>query len=116
MGLAQKTDTEILAVAHPVMDNLLEASPATDHERHVRDFTKRAKGVLSREAFESICRLCQSAKRFFGKREFAAAFKRPKSIAIVWRQRFTKSPGEFVAELVLVQKNDKYQVDHVLVF
>ena len=115
MDLAQKTDEEILAVANPIMDNLMEASTAIDYERHVRDFTERAKGVLSKDALESICKHYQRTKGFFGKREFVATFKRPKSVAVVWRQQFTKIPGEFVAELVLVQNDGKYQVDHVMV-
>ena len=116
MDLAQKSDEEILAVAAPIMDNLMEASTVIDYERHTRDFTERAKSVLSKGALESICKQYQGAKGFFAKREFVAAFRRPESVAVVWRQSFTKAEGEFVAELVLVQQGGKYLVDHVMVF
>lgn len=116
MDLAQKSDEEILAVAGPIMDNLMEASTAIDYERHTRDFTERAKSVLSESALESICKQYQSTKGFFTKREFVAAFRRPESVAVVWRQSFTKAQGEFVAELVLVQQGGRYLVDHVMVF
>lgn len=79
-------------------------------------FTERAKSVFSKNALQSICEQYQSTKGFFAKREFAAVFKRPESVAVVWRQWFTKVPGEFVAELVLVRKDGKYLVDHVMVF
>lgn len=116
MDLVQKSDAEILAVADPIMDNLMEASTAIDYERHTRDFTERAKSVLSKNALESICKQYQSTKGFFAKREFVAAFRRPESVAVVWRQSFTKAQGEFVAELVLVQQGGRYLVDHVMVF
>jgi hypothetical protein len=116
MDLAQKSDEEILAVADPIMDNLMEASTAIDYERHIRDFTDRAKDVLSKSALDSICNEYQSTKGFFAQRKFVAAFRRPESVAIVWRQTFTKASGEFVAELVLVQKGGRYLVDHVMVF
>ena len=116
MDLAQKSDAEILAVADPAMDNLMEASTAIDYERHTKEFTKRARSVLSRSAFESICAEYQRTKGFFARREFVAVFRRPGSVAVVWRQWFTKAPGEYVAELVLVQENDKYLVDHAMVF
>lgn len=116
MDLAQKSDEEILAVANPIMDNLMEASTAIDYERHTRDFTERAKSMISKSALESICAQYQSTKGFFAQREFVAAFRRPDSVAVVWRQAFTKVPGEFVAELVLVQQGGKYLVDHVMVF
>ena len=116
MDLAQKSDAEILAVVTPIMDNLMDASTAIDYERHTRDFTDRLKSVLSEESLQSICEHYQSTKGFFAKREFVAAFRRPDSVAVVWQQRFTKQPGEFVAELVLVQQGGKYLVDHVMVF
>jgi hypothetical protein len=114
--LAQKSDAEILAVVNPIMDNLMDASTAIDYERHVRDFTDRAKSVLSKESLQAICKHYQSTKGFFAKREFVAAFRRPDSVAVVWRQWFTEHPGEFVAELVLVQSGGRYLVDHVMVF
>lgn len=116
MDLAQRTDAEILAIAGPIMDNLMDASTAIDYDRHTRDFTARAKGVLSREALQSICEHYQSTQGFFSQREFVALFRRPDSIAIVWRQSFTQAPGEFVAEMVLVQRDGRYLVDHVMVF
>jgi hypothetical protein len=116
VDLAQKSDAEILAVATPIMDNLMDASTAIDYERHVRDFTDRLKNVLSRESLQAICEHYQSTKGFFAEREFIAAFRRPDSIAIIWRQRFTKQTGEFVAEMVLVQGGEGYLVDHVMVF
>ena len=116
MDLSQKSDAEILSVANPIMDNLMDASTAINYERHIRDFTARLKGVLPRERLEWICQDYQSTKGFFAKREFVAAFRRSESVAVVWKQGFTKQSGEFVAEMVLVQQDGKYLVDHVMVF
>ena len=116
MDLSQKSDVEILSVANPIMDNLMDASTAIDYQRHIRDFTDRLKSVLSRERLEWICRDYQSTKGLFAGREFVATFRRPDSVAVIGRQRFTKQSGDFVAEVVLVQQNEKYLVDHVMVF
>ncbi|HEV8692627.1 MAG TPA: hypothetical protein VGQ93_00345 [Lysobacter sp.] len=116
MDLMHKSDAEILSVANPIMDNLMGASTAVDHEGHIRDFTDRAKGVLPKELFRAICDDYQSTKGFFSRREVVAVFRRPESVAIVWKQWFTKHPGEFVAELVLVRKDGRHLVDHVMVF
>lgn len=43
-------------------------------------------------------------------------FKRPGAAAIVWKQWLTKAQGEFVAEMLLVEQDGKYLVDHVMVF
>jgi hypothetical protein len=116
MDLAHKSDTEILQVASPIMDNLMDASTAIDYEKHVRDFTDRAKGVLPKERLQKICAEYQHTKGFFGKRELVAIFRRPESVVVIWKQSFTKQPGEFVAELLLVQSGSRYLVDHVMVF
>lgn len=46
MDLSQKTDLEILSIANPIMDSLMDASTAIDYERHIKDFTDRLKSVL----------------------------------------------------------------------
>jgi S-adenosylmethionine:diacylglycerol 3-amino-3-carboxypropyl transferase len=116
MDLSQKSDAEILAIANPIMDNLMDASTKIDYERHIRDFSGRLKSMLSRELLERICQDYQNSKGFFAQREFVAVFRRPDSVAVIWQQGFSKQPGEFVAEMVLIQQNGKYLVDHVMVF
>jgi hypothetical protein len=116
MELALKSDEEILAIANPIMDNLMDASTAIDHERHIRDFTDRLKVIVTKDHLEKVCRQYQSEKGYFGNREVIAIFRRSNSVAIVWKQRFTKIAGEFVAEMVLVVQGPRYLVDHVMVF
>jgi hypothetical protein len=98
MDLIHKSDKEILKVAGPIMDNLMEASTDIDHERHVRDFTERLKSLVTKEYLEKVWLQYQAEKGFFSKRECIAIFRRPASVAIVWKQWFTKQQGEFVAE------------------
>ena len=116
MELARQSDEEILKVAIPIMDNLMAASTAIDHARHVADFTDRLKAVMSKEHFDKVCRYYQGEKGYFAEREFVAVFRRPQSIVIVWRQRFTKEEGEFVAEMIMIEKDGRYLVDHVMVY
>lgn len=116
MDLARKSEEDILAVANPIMDRLMDASTAIDYEGHTQDVTERAQSVLSKDRFQAICEQYQGARGYFAERAFVALFRRPESVALVWRQTFTKAAGEFVAELVLVQQRSRYLVDHVMVF
>ena len=116
MELAKKSDDEILAIIDPMMDNLMAASTAIDHARHVRDFTDRLKAIVTREAFDKICRNYQNKWGFLGEREFVALFRRKSSIAVVWKQSCTGTDDEFVAELVLVEEDGRYLIDHVVFF
>ena len=116
MKLSQRSDEEILEVAGTIMDNLMEASTDIDHERHVRDFTERLKSLVTKDYLEKVCRQYQTENGFFSKRECVAIFRRPQSVAIVWKQWFSKQQGEFVAEMVLVEQDSRHLVDHVMVF
>ncbi len=116
MQLEQMSATEIFAIANPIMDNLMNASTAIDHERHIRDFSDRMKSIVTKEHLQRVCEDYQREKGYFAAREPVAAFKRPGAAAVVWKQWFTKAPGEFVAEMLLVEKDGRYLVEHTMVF
>ncbi|PTQ85348.1 hypothetical protein [Nitrosomonas ureae] len=116
MSFEKMGDQQLWDIANPIMDNLMDASTQLDHAKHVRDFTERMKAIVTPEYFQRICQQYQAEKGYFSTRMPVAVFRRPDSVAIVWKQSFTKAPGEFVAEMVLVHKNGKYRVDHVMVF
>lgn len=116
MSLESMSDEEIFRVANPIMDNLMDASTVVDHERHIRDFSERMKAIVTKEYFQKVCEQYQREKGYFSRREPVAGFKRRDSVAIIWKQWFTKAPGEFVAEMVLIEKDGTFLVDHVMVF
>ena len=98
------------------MDNLMEGSTEINHEKHTRDFTDRMKGIVSKEYLEKVCSRYQTEWGYFAMREFVAVFRRPSSVAVIWKQWCTKQKGEFVAELVIVEQDSKYLVDHAMVY
>jgi hypothetical protein len=116
MTLKSMSDEKILRVANPIMHNLMDASTAIDHERHIRDFSERMKAIVTKEYLQKVCEKYQRVKGYFSRREPVAVFKRPDAVAIIGKQWFTKAPGEFVAEMLLVEKDGTFLVDHVMVF
>ena len=114
---AYLSDAALLDELTPIMDNLMDASRDMDYTRHTRDFTPRLKAQLTPSRLTELCIQYQQEKGFFtGKRKLVALFRRPDSIAVIWCQHFTKVPGDYVAEAVFVQQNDRWLVDHVMVF
>ena len=105
-----------MAVIDPMMDNLMEASARIDHEAHTRDFTQRLRDIVTREHLETVCRRYQAKWGLPGRRELVGVFRRADSVAAVWRQWLSESDNEFVAELVLVEEDGRYLVDHVVFF
>ena len=116
MDLAQQSDERILAVVNPLMDNLMDASREIDHAKHVRDFTDRMKEIVTAERLEAMCRDYQARIGFFDRREVVAIFRRANSVAVVWRQWSSKTDDEYVAEVVVVERDGRYLVDHAMIF
>lgn len=116
MNFENMSEHEILDIANPIMDNLMDASTTIDHERHVRDFTDRMKNIVTEDYLRKVCEKYQAEKGFFAERRPVAVFKRPTSAAIIWKQSFTRARGEFVAEMVLIHQNGRYLCDHAMVF
>lgn len=116
MHFKHLSEQEIVDIASPIMDNLMQASTDIDHAKHVQDFTDRAKAIVTKEHLEWECTKYQAEKGFWAERQLIAVFRRPDSAAIIWKQYCTKAEGEYVAEIVLVYVDGKYLVDHAMVF
>ena len=116
MNFEEMSENEILEIATPIMDNLMDASTKIDHERHVINFTDRMKAIVTHEYLQKVCKQYQAEKGYVTDREPVAVFRRPNSAAIIWKQSFTKAKGEFVAEMVLVHQNGAFFCDHAAVF
>ncbi|MEM7194275.1 MAG: hypothetical protein AAF402_04940 [Pseudomonadota bacterium] len=65
MTLSLKTDTELLELATPIMDNLMDGSTERDWSKHVRDFTEDGKQIVDRAAFAQQCEEYQSRHGYF---------------------------------------------------
>lgn len=116
MALALKSDEAILAIANPIMDNLMEGSTEINHAKHTRDFTERLKAIVTPGYLQEVCQCYQADWGYFSAREFVAVFRRPESVVVIWKQWCTQQAGEFVAEMVLVERGSTYLVDHVMIY
>jgi predicted restriction endonuclease len=110
MDFSKLTDKEILEIATPLMDNLIEGSSQNNYEKHSKDFTPRLKSIVTQESFEK--QRNQHRLGEFGKRELLSIIRKKTSIFVVWKQWFTQSSDEFLAEIIIVEQNEKLLVDH----
>jgi hypothetical protein len=115
MNFESMSEKEVSDIANPIMDSLMDASSQIDHEKHVQDFTDRLKSIVTKEHLQEICKEYQKEKGFFSERDQLSVLRRPDSAIITWKQKFTKVSGEYLAEMVLVNKNGKFLVDHTWV-
>ena len=110
MNLHNRSDEEVLQIATPIMDNLMEASTERNWSRHTKDFTESARLHLTEPELIRQCEIYQSRHGYFADREFLGITRHPQYVNIIWKQKMTKSPGEYLATLTLVQNAEKYEV------
>ena len=110
-----RSDEELLAIFEPMMENCLAGSNEIDHAVHVRDFTARMRAIVTHENLEAQCADYQPRLGRFGRREFVCLFRRETSVAVVWRQFFTKSDDEFVNQANFVVVDGRILIDHCLI-
>ena len=116
MNLTGLSDEQILDVVNPLMDNLMEGSREIDHAKHTRDFTQRMKDIVTAERLEEMCTEYQNRIGFFEQRDVVGVFRREHSVAVVWRQWSSKTADEYVAEIVIIEKDGQHLVDHAMIF
>lgn len=115
MNWLKMTDDEIMNIANPIMDNLMQSSTDIDHEQHVKNFSAHLKSIVTKENLHKQCKVYQKELGHFSKREFVGIFKKAQDVRVFWKQWYTKSIDEYVAFLHLASNNGKTEVINVFV-
>ena len=100
MDFTKLSDQEILNIANPLMDNLMNGSTEHDYEKHSKDFTKRLKDIVTKENLEK--QLQENTWGEFTKRELISIIRKKNSIFVLWKQWLSKSTDEFLAEIIII--------------
>ena len=113
MKFTHMTESEILSLVEPMMDNCLEGSNEGDHAKHVRDFTDRIKNIVTPENLAK--QLSHEPRIYFTTREFVHLFRRQESIGIIWKQYITASDDELMNQAMFVERDGKILIDHCMI-
>ena len=70
MSFKEKTEQEILDIANPIMDNLMEAATNVDYESHIKNFHLPIPEDFTKEKFQKDCEVCQAKYGTFTSREY----------------------------------------------
>jgi len=110
MNWLDMTEKEMLNIINPIMDDLMKASTDIDYEKHVKDFSKRMKEILTKENLEKQCKEYQKKLDCFSTRELIGTVRKDTDVRIFWKQWHTKSKNEFLAFVHIVEQNGKLEV------
>jgi len=111
MDFTEKSEKEILNIAIPIMDNLMEASTNIDYESHIKDFHMPVPAEFTKEKFQQDCKEYQAQYGTFTNREYMGITTSTNFVNIYWVQSYSKTANKHLAVLTLSLQNNKYVVN-----
>ena len=116
MKLLEKTDQELLKIANPIWNNLIECSNNKDYSGFTKDFSAQmlygANEVEIGKQWTNSKLLTSLSKQ----KEFLGCLRRNNYVTVLYKQTSDKVPGEFLGRLVLGVEDDKVKVFGATIF
>ena len=116
MNLLEKTDEEILEIANPLWDDLINCSNQKDYSGFTKNFS--AQMLYSANEVEigkqwANNKLLTSLSR---KKEFFGCLRRNNYVTVLFKQTSDNVAGEFLGRLVLGIEDDKVKIFGATIF
>ena len=100
-SLLDKTDEEILALANPLWRDLVKASNAGKYGEFVRNFSSSLALAMDQVVAGHQFANSELARSLSDNFEALGIIRRGEHVTVLYRQRSTKKPGEWLGRLVL---------------
>jgi len=100
-SILDKTDEEILALANPLWRDLVKASNAGKYGEFVRNFSSSLALAMDQVVAGHQFANSELARSLSDNFEALGIIRRGEHVTVLFRQRSTKKPGEWLGRLVL---------------
>ena len=116
MNIIEKTDDEILAMAGPLWRDLVKNSNAGKYGEFVRNFSNPM--ALAMNHVEAGRQFAKSelARNLSEDVDSLGIIRRGEHVTVLYRQRSTKKPGEWLGRLVLGYENAELKIFGASIF
>tara|TARA_B110000438_G_C15656218_1_gene581771 strand:+ start:396 stop:746 length:351 start_codon:yes stop_codon:yes gene_type:complete len=101
MNLLEKTNEEILKIADPMWDDLVESSNKRDYLGFIKHFSKEMLMGANEIEIGKQWTKNKMLSSLSVEREFLGCLRRGEYISILYKQTSDEVPGEFLGRLVL---------------
>ena len=116
MKLLEKTDEEILEIANPIWDNLVQCSNNKDYSGFTKNFSAQmlygANEVELGKQWANNKLLTSLSK----KKDFLGCIRRNNFATVLFKQKSDTVPGDFLGRLVLGIEDEKVKVFGATIF
>jgi len=115
-SILDKTDEEILALANPLWRDLVKASNAGKYGEFVRNFSSSLALAMDQVVAGHQFANSELARSLSDKFEALGIIRRGEHVTVLYRQRSTKKPGEWLGRLVLGYEDGSVRIFGASIF
>jgi hypothetical protein len=110
MNILEKTDEEILQIAHPMWENLIKFSNEENYGAFTRNFASSfMMGANEIEMGKQFAR-SELTKNLSKEYEYLGMIRRGEHVTVLYKQTNTRKEGEWLGRLVLGYEKDKVKI------
>lgn len=110
MNLIEKTDDEILAMANPLWRDLVKSSNEGKYGEFARHFSSSFARAMDQVAAGHQFANSELARNLSEDFDALGLIRRGEHVTVLYRQRSTKKPGEWLGRLVLGYEDGKVRI------
>ena len=116
MNIVEKTDEEILAVANPLWRDLVKYSNEGKYGEFARNFSSSLARAIDQVVAGHQFANSELARNLSDEIDSLGIIRRGEHVTVLYRQRSTKKPGEWLGRLVLGYEDGKVRIFGASIF
>ena len=116
MKLLEKTDEEILKIANPIWDNLVQCSNNKDYSGFTKHFSAQMLYGANEVELGKQWSNNKLLTSLSNQKDFLGCLRRNNFVSVIFKQKSDTVSGDFLGRLVLGVEDDKIKVFGATIF
>jgi len=116
MNIIEKSDEEIFAIANPLWRDLVTYSNEGKYEEFVKNFSSSLALAMNNVVAGHQFANSELARSLSDEVDSLGIIRRGEHVTVLYRQRSTKKPGEWLGRLVLGYENAEVRIFGASIF
>ncbi len=113
--IVEDSDERIIALAEPLVQNLLDGAEAQDYGKFSRDFSHSMKSVMPHDLFMEQTIGLHHVRGKCTSRKPLGVLRKNKTVLVLWSARYEKTEDDMLIQLKLVMENGKLVISSALI-
>jgi len=116
VSIVYKTDEEIMAIAEPLWRELVKNSNEGKYGEFAKNFSRSLARAMNQVAAGHQFANSELARNLAEDADFLGTIRRGEHVTVLYRQKSTSRPGEWLGRLVLGLEDDEVRIFGASIF